>query len=925
MPKQRKLSRIMFAGAAALGAGALVQPALAQQPAPQRVEVTGSSLKMQDGEAALPVQIITRADILRSGAGSTEELFSSIPALSSQGATVNAKGPASPTYGLSSLSLRGLGAERTLVLVNGRRLAAFASGGGTAVNLNAIALAAIERIEVLKDGASAVYGSDAVAGVVNIILARNFEGVEASGSYGSPSAGGGGQNGRASLTGGFGQFERDGYSVVLSASLEKERTLFASDRAYAASGNRPPYYSSAATGQGNIEGAIVGSYPNDRGPGFGDSPGAGYGNPLAASNACGAIKMVSNPAKTANGAPYCAFDSAAFVGLLPQRELANLSGNFAFKLNRSTELFADLLYARSVVTQTSQPSPLRRSFMVADDQFAAKGIAPALILYPSNPVYQNIAVPYLNSQGFGSLVGQPLAITSRVFDFGNRVTRDASSQGRLVLGARGKLANEDYEVALASNTSTLDGTLPSGYFSQTAYAGLISNPASNWNPWAAGGVQTGALAEQLKAAQYTGATLHGVSNSQAFDARLTGELPTLAGVTPRYGIGLQSRHDSYAMTPSAALESGDIGGLGGSVPPVDRGRTIHALFAESNVPLAKTFDVGAALREDRYSDIGAATTFKANARWQPSSALLLRASLGTGFRAPTLSDLWQPQVTGLSEQFNDPATKASDVQVQAVSGGNPDLKPERSRQTSFGVVLSPTNNFSIGADWFQVKVRDMLATPSTQEVVSRFRAGDPAYAGLVVLNSENGIDLVKTILANSGTATVKGVDLFANWRRNIGNGRLDVSLNGTYMNQFDQTSPSGAISHKVGTLVDGNGDPVLGANEGGVILRWKHALSATWSEASWSSTLIQHFYTGYETGRRDDGARNFIASQALYDANVIYRGIRDVTLSVGVRNLFDRQPPIFVPVSNQFQFGYDIGQYDPRGRLIYVTATYRFK
>jgi len=187
--------RLLCAGGIVFG----MQAAMAQsdsQPM-QRVEITGSSLKRVDAETALPVQVLSKAEIARTGATSTQELLASVSALASAGSTSNATGAGSSTYGLSSISLRGLGDERTLVLVNGRRLAAFAGGGGAKVNVNVIPLAAIERVEVLKDGASGVYGSDAVAGVVNFILSKSFEGVEVAGGYGTPTEHGGGQNGKA--------------------------------------------------------------------------------------------------------------------------------------------------------------------------------------------------------------------------------------------------------------------------------------------------------------------------------------------------------------------------------------------------------------------------------------------------------------------------------------------------------------------------------------------------------------------------------------------------------------------------------------------------------------------------------------------------------------------------------------------------------
>lgn len=918
--------RVICAGGLALGMQAAVAQS-ADQPI-QRVEITGSSIKRVDAETALPVQVLTKAEITRTGATSTQELLNSVSALSTAGGTSNATGAGSSTYGLSTISLRGLGEDRTLVLVNGRRLAAFAGGGGAAVNVNVIPLAAIERVEVLKDGASGVYGSDAVAGVVNFILSKNFEGLELGAGYGTPTRDGGGQNNKFSLTAGFGNMEESGYSAVISMSVEKERALFGSERGFSSSGVREPYFVNGATGHGNIEGGIdpTKTYPDERIPGFGNSPGTGYGNPLAASGKCADINMFKNPTNTTKGAPYCTFDSASFVGLTPKRELHNLTGNFGYKINENHQLFADMLYSESSVTQRFQGSPLRRSFLESDAEFANQNVEPALLLYPSNPAYQTVAVPYLNSLGgaAAALIGQPLAITSRVFDFGPRTSLDKARQSRLVIGAKGTVAGQDYEVALTQNESKLHGAVPDGYFSQVAYAKIINDPTNNWNPWAPGAVQTGALASKLQQAKYTGDTLNAKSKSTLFDAKINGELPTFAGITGQYAVGGQYRDEKYVTTPSPALESGDIAGLGGSVPPVDRSRKIKSLFGETNFPLLKTLEVGAAVRYDNYNDVGSSTNYKANMRWQPVKAVLVRASLGSGFRAPTLTDLWTPQSLGTSAAFDDPATGQTDLQVNALSGGNPNLKPEESRQQSVGLVLSPINNLTVGLDWFHVKVTNILSTPSAQEVVSGFRKGDPTYAGLVTLNG-NDVDRIITTLANNGNADVKGIDVFAQYRQNTSIGRFDVALNGTYMDKYDQTSPGGVISQKVGTLVDSAGNPVLDADNGGVVLKWKHALSATWSQGPWAVTLTQNFTKRYEAGHDLNDERTFIPSYSLYDLNVNWKAWKTLVLNAGVRNLFNKDPAIFVPVSNQFQNGYDISQYDPRARVVYVSANYTFK
>jgi len=263
--------------------------------------------------------------------------------------------------------------------------------------------------------------------------------------------------------------------------------------------------------------------------------------------------------------------------------------------------------------------------------------------------------------------------------------------------------------------------------------------------------------------------------------------------------------------------------------------------------------------------------------------------------------------------------------VNALTGGNPNLKPEKSKQYSFGAVWQPTNTASISLDFFNINIRDILSTASAQEIVSRFRAGDPAYAGLVTLNG-NDIVSIRQTLANNGNANVQGVDLSANWRDNFSFGRLEAAINGTYMDTFDQTSPGGQVSHKVGTIVEGDGTPVIGAQNGGVILRWKHQLAGTWTTGPWATTLVQNFRTGYQVGHDLNDNKVFIGAETIYDANVTYRGIKNLTLALGLKNLFNKQPePIGTAVTNQFQAGYDINQYDPRGRLVYVTAGYKFQ
>lgn len=922
--------RSVISAAVLTGLGTVAVSTQAQQQTLERVEITGTAVKRIDAEGSLPVTVITRDDIARSGANNTEELLQSVAAVSSIGGVSNATGAGSSTAGRSTVSLRGLSGGRTLVLVNGRRLAPAVGGAGGSINVNNIPMAAVERIEVLKDGASSIYGSEALAGVINFILTKDFQGVDIGANYGTPTRDGGGQTQRGTLVGGIGSVAKDRFNITASLSMEKEKALFAKDRDFAATGNVPPYITAGATGQGNIEGAFkpgtvdaTGKWTEGtRVAGFGNSPGTGYGNPLAASGKCAEINMFKNLTNSSKGVPYCTFDSNAFVGLIPERKTANGTVNGVFRVTDSVELFADVLYTRNEQIQRFQPSPVRRSFLTSDGLFQTQKVDPALLIYPTNPNYK-IAADYLTANGFGSLVGQPLAITARVFDFGPRTSKDITTQTRGVLGVRGDIGNHSYEVAYADSSYKLTGTVPDGYFSQVAYAKAVQS-SNDWNPWSL--KQTDAFNKSIASAKYTGSTLDGKATQKVLDAKLSGDLFELPAGPASYAIGAQYRDEKYTSSPSAALFSGDIAGLGGAQAGVDKGRKTDALFAEVVVPVLKNLEGDVAVRRDHFNDVGTANTYKASLRYQPIKQVVLRAGMGTGFRAPTLVELWLPQTVGTSAQFTDPAfPNNTSLQVNEKSGGNPLLKPEKSKQQTLGIVLQPSDSVTIGADYWRLKVDGIITAPSTQEIVSRFRAGDPAYKNLVILNSTNEVDQTIATNQNVGKADLSGIDVDILGKFKLSDARIDAALNGTYFIKYNQTSPGGTLSRKVGTMVEADGTPVLEADGGGVVLRWKHRASLTYVASTWSLGIAQNYYAGYRTGDRQiDGKPNFVPSTMTFDLNASYTVMKGLKIAGGVKNAFNENPPIYVPVSNQFQAGYDISQYDPRARFVYVSANYRF-
>jgi len=222
-----------------------------------------------------------------------------------------------------------------------------------------------------------------------------------------------------------------------------------------------------------------------------------------------------------------------------------------------------------------------------------------------------------------------------------------------------------------------------------------------------------------------------------------------------------------------------------------------------------------------------------------------------------------------------------------------------------------------------------ISQPTTSEIVDQNFQGNPAYAGLVLRDPvTNEIISTKAILANTGTMTVQGWDLDIRYRENLGPGRLDVTLNSTYYMKFDQSTPGAGTAHKVGTIVDGNGSALPSSTAGldgiGVVLRYKQYLSGTWTQGPWATTLGNNFALGYHAGWDLNDNPTSMPKLSLWDLQVAYSGVKNLSVALGARNLFNTQPAIYVPVSNQFQAGYDITQYDARGRFVYLTAAYKF-
>ena len=326
----------------AFGSGIAAVPAIAQQTL-ERVEITGSSIKRIDAETALPVQVITREQIQKTGATNVEQLLQTISAISSSGGLTASSASGATTGGISAVSLRGLSSLRTLVLLNGRRIAPYGVGftqDSVSVDVNSIPLSAIERIEVLKDGASAIYGSDAIAGVINFILRQEFKGIEVTAEYGDTTQGGANFK-RISGIAGFGDLASDRFNVMIAGSYQKEGKLFGAQRSFAKTDIHE--FEGNDTTSGNTFPGNIATYDPATG-----QVGAKSRNPTAPN--CPGPYAVLDPLFPPN---RCRFDPASLVALVPETERLSIFAAGKFAITPDIQAYAEGSYnknkARTVI------------------------------------------------------------------------------------------------------------------------------------------------------------------------------------------------------------------------------------------------------------------------------------------------------------------------------------------------------------------------------------------------------------------------------------------------------------------------------------------------------------------------------------------------------------------------------------------------
>ena len=940
----------------ALPLGASAQP---QDPPAEReantldtVRVTGSRIKRADIESQVPLQTVTRDDIERTGLTSLGDV---VQALTASGSALNTKFNSSGNFGFppdgsgvgagsAQVDLRHLGSKRVLVLVDGIRWVneASASGVGAATDLNTIPLAIVERIEVLEDGASALYGSDAIAGVVNVITRRDAEGVTLSAQYGQYEPGDGAT---WSVDAGWGG-SAGAARWFLGASMVEQEVIESKDRALS-SFPRPGggiAFGSGFTGQGRFivrdpnTGALVDLTTND-----------GITNP------------VYNPAQTGctrTDSFHCftnadRFNFAQFNLLLTPSRRAGVFGQFSYDISPTARWYAKALYNRRESTNRAAPEPIQLG-PAAGNAYASNAVVSRL--NPFNPFGFDLI-----SRGAGANITffgrRPVEGGPRIFEQEVETTYVATGlEGAFDLGERTYV----WDVNFAASDNRAEQT-NFGSYNIRRIVQALGTPASC--AAIAGCVPlnlfggAGAITPQMLAWIQPVVRDESENTLRLFSANLTGDLWSLPAGPLSFASGFEHRRYSGFYQPDPITVAGEYNGVP-SLPT--RGEyDVSEVYTEFNVPLVADryaihrLDLSLAGRYSDYSTFGGNFTGKFGVRWQLVPEFLLRATLAQGFRAPSIGELFG-SASRFDAQLSDPClisptgnpptgnagncstlgvpagARQINSQISVSTGGNPNLQPEEADSFSMGAVWTPT---LLENTWASERV-DLEVTFYKHEITGAIQAIDaqtqlnlcvqtlqPIYCDGIVRASTGAISQFNNFLTNLGVIETDGWDFDVGWVfPDSAMGKFRLDWRNTWVGSYKAFGANGARQPR---------RPGLEVNDS-AIPEWTSTAVLAWTlgslDASWTARHIDRLREACPAGLPCSmpGVRNELGAVTYHDLQVAWRptfmdGLR---LSVGANNLFGKEPPPCLTCSLN---GYDASTYDiPGGGFWYVRADMKF-
>jgi iron complex outermembrane receptor protein len=951
------------------------------------VEVLGSRIRKSESEGQSPILTVTRAQLEQSGLISVGEFLQQ---LTSSGKALNSQFNSSGNFGAPpdgggigagsvQVDLRHLEAKRVLVLVDGKRWVyeSSASGVGGAVDFNTIPLSIVHRIEVLGDGASAVYGSDAIAGVINVVTRRQFEGMELIGSAGGFEQGDGRQK-RAELTIGGARGPLDG---LVSLGFQEQQEVASSDRDISAGLAAGPTRGSPVTPQGRFvfvgPGAPPGLCPprDFTGDGIPDFPFCDITSaPGASPGANGA------PDFPGGFVPYTdaqSFNAQPYNLVLTPSTRKSLFGSGRAQLNDQVSGYARALYNVRESRNQAAANPI-----VIGPETPGDGLADRIVvsrLNPFNPFGRDL-IPIGQPGGTMALVARrPLEGGPRLFD-------QEVDTHYLNLGLEGVLAGADrdlyWDVNYIRSRSRAEQVFRNAYSLSRMQLALGDPAACAAVPGCVplnlfGGMGPsgeGTITPEMLA--WIGTTVRDGSEQalELVSGNVNGDLFDLAAGTVSFAAGFEYREQSGSFTPDAARVAGDVFDQGATVPTAGD-YTVAELYGELDVPLlrdsrfAKSLDVGLASRYSDYSTFGSVSTNKFGLRWRPAETVLLRGAFAEGFRAPFIGELFglsqfgatindpcsnyaasgNPQLIANCQAFNIPTTyRQLSGQVFTTTGGNAQLRPETSRSITAGVVYSPAwatdsafaDNLDIELTYYRYRVEDAIQAPDAQDVLTACIASgspdSPFCSGIERIGS-GSITRFDNRLANIGRIETDGVDVGIDWTRAVGAGSLSASWVATYVRDYVATDSFGnTFSRTVGLEVNNSAIPEWTSNlrigwtqgniQAGWTLRYIDALVERCSDSFDNHPTLSLTALGLCSDpdfANPSLSLDRMGSTTYHDFQISWLkafGREDLKLTLNANNVFDKDPRVCLSCSLN---GYDAGTYDVPGRFWSVQAVYR--
>jgi iron complex outermembrane recepter protein len=914
----RAVRRVTAIGALTLAVGTVTVHAQQQAQTPaaqpadqlQEVVVTGSLIKRTNAETAVPITILKADSLKDQGITSVEQ---ALDQLTTNNPTINiAQSVGTFSGGGSYANLRGLGASRTLVLLDGQRLAPSAFGGAPtsgAVDLSGIPFSAIDSIEVLREGASSEYGSDAIGGVINFITKKNFQGLTFAGTYDKPTQQGGSSD-ELEGTFGHGDLVSDGYNFMLTLGYSRQMELQASARSFSAEGFDPARGDNATNNPGTWPGTFIDANGNFWQPGF---P-ACAGNPYLTT-------YFGN----------CAYRYSAATDLLPDHKEYSALTQLTKSLGSNNNLQLQYFWSQANVLGWAGP------------MFYFFPMDPASPYYPGNargPSLASLVCEFPPCSGPPSAAAGGDAVWSDPQN--NRYAGNLNTEQRAVLKFYGTNAGWDYQAALNYSQNTNDNRNVSGYPNEALLASGPNGTLSDLiNPFSE--PQTAAANALINSSYVPGVYSIGHEKRWEVDGQASHELGDLIAkdhpATIALGFQVGGEHFDYATTPYNVIVQAATG-LGNSA--VEGARTFQAAFLELDVPLSDTFDLDLADRQDWYSDFGQTNNPKLQATWQPLSFVKFRGTASTGFRAPSLFNLYNPPSlaasTGGSMGQGNPncavnpplapfTTQTCGTQGLGLFGGNSHLTPETSENFDFGVVLTPVTDLGITIDYYRILIKNTISGVPAQAIY----ANPAEFASYYVLNNIGGltpsIDEAANCIpytlptcgyilqnaANTGHLSTDGIDLSIQYKQHTPIGTFREDLEGTATTQFlDQQYTGGPTLN-----LDGWFNTLPPA------YKWQQNLRIDWSspQGMWGAGVGNRYWTGYIDQYPDiNGNQRFVGSYNVSEAYVSVKPIKQVTVLLGIKDLANKTPPYTNANQGNFAAGYNALIVDPTQRSFYLNV-----